>query len=92
MALLRICERAGLGDGANAELSFEHTETYPITISDPLPRRTSNAWSVFRGLADHASQYGRGAGHCRSTVTYGETLFRQVFADRDAMAATSNSI
>lgn len=29
MALLRICERTGLGDGANAELSFEHTETYP---------------------------------------------------------------
>ena len=46
MALLRICERAGLGDGANAELSFEHTETYPITIGDPFAeKRTSDAWS-----------------------------------------------
>ena len=86
MALLRICERAGLGDGANAELSFEHTETYPITISDPFAEEDERhlEWYFEDWLIMPFANTVEAQAIAASTVTYGETLFRQVFADRDA--------
>ena len=88
MALLRICERAGLGDGANAELSFEHTETYPISISDPFAEADEQRleWYFEDWLVMPFTNTVEAQAAAASTVTYGETLFRQVFADPRAYA------
>ena len=62
MALLRICERAGLGDGTNTELSFEHTETgYPLKAGQSDP----GSAGVFAGLRAWVTVNSR-RGHRRS--------------------------
>jgi tetratricopeptide (TPR) repeat protein len=86
MPTIRIQEHPNQPNNANATLSFDHGAEYPITITDPFSEQEEKLLEWY--FEDHlqfpfldqikASQV------ANSITTYGETLFKQVFADPKA--------
>ncbi len=88
MAVIRIREISGEQSSPNATLSFEHGEEYPITISDPFSEVEEQqlAWYFEDHLRFPFTRKVQAKAAAGSIITYGEALFGQVFADREAYA------
>src|SRR5437762_8990016 len=86
MSIIRISECTQESDGSNATLSFEYSETYPITITDPFTeedeQRLEWYFEKYTQFPFTDQVKARNAG--KSIFTYGEKLFKQVFANPDA--------
>jgi tetratricopeptide (TPR) repeat protein len=83
-----ITIREAEGHGRNAELHFEHGETFPLTIQDPfIPEEEQRlAWYFEEHLRFPFTNQDIAAQAAASIRSYGEALFNQVFADRRAYA------
>ncbi len=88
MAVIRIREISGEQSSPNATLSFEHGEEFPITVSDPFSEAEEQqlAWYFEDHLRFPFTRKVQAKAAASSIITYGEALFRQVFADREAYA------
>jgi tetratricopeptide (TPR) repeat protein len=88
MAVIRIREHTGEQGSPNAILSFEHGEEFPITISDPFSEaeELQLAWYFEEHLRFPFTRKVQAKAAVGSIITYGEALFGQVFADREAYA------
>jgi tetratricopeptide (TPR) repeat protein len=88
MAVMRIREISGEQSSPNATLSFEHGEEFPITISDPFSEAEEQqlAWYFEDHLRFPFTRKVQAKAAAGSIITYGEALFGQVFADREAYA------
>jgi tetratricopeptide (TPR) repeat protein len=88
MAVIRIREHTGEPGSPNAILSFEHGEEFPITISDPFAEGEEEklAWYFEEHLRFPFTRKVQARTAADSIVTYGETLFGRIFADREAYA------
>jgi hypothetical protein len=88
MAVIRIRELAGEQGSPNAILSFEHGEEFPITISNPFAEGEEEqlAWYFEEHLRFPFTRNVQAKAAADSINTYGEALFGQVLADREAYA------
>ncbi len=88
MAVIRIREHTGEQGSPNAILSFEHGEEFPITISDPFSEAEEQqlAWYFEEHLRFPFTRKVQAKTAADSINTYGEALFGQIFADREAYA------
>ncbi len=88
MAVIRIREHTGEQGSSNAILSFEHGEEFPITISDPFSEAEEQqlAWYFEEHLRFPFTRKVQAKTAADSINTYGEALFGQIFADREAYA------
>src|SRR6266487_2543447 len=86
MAVIRIREHTGEQGSPNAILSFEHGEEFPITISDPFSEAEEQqlAWYFEEHLRFPFTRKVQAKTAADSINTYGEALFGQIFADREA--------
>jgi len=89
MAVIRIREVPGSSDGSSAVVSFDHGEEYPITIKDPFSEAEEQQleWYFEEHLRFPFMRKVQAKTAADSVVTYGETLFKQVFADPEAYVA-----
>ena len=86
MAVIRIQEQSGGPNGANAALIFNSGPQYPITMSDPFSREEEETleWYFEEYLKFPFIKGETVRTAVASITTYGEKLFNQVFANRDA--------
>ena len=85
MAVIRIREIPGSPNGSSAVVSFDHGEEYPITIKDPFSTTDEEQqleWYFEEHLRFPFTRKVQAKAAADSIITYGETLFEQVFADR----------
>ena len=89
MAVIRIREISGSPDGSSAVVSFDHGEEYSITIKDPFSEADEQQleWYFEEHLRFPFTRKVQAKAAADSIITYGETLFEQVFADRKAYVA-----
>ena len=85
MTLISIRERNG-PDGANATVSFDGQGEYPVTVSPPFSDEEEDRleWYFEQHLRFPFTEQVRAHAAAASVATYGERLFDQVFADRQA--------
>ncbi len=88
MTLITIRERRDSPDGTNATLSFDHQGEYPITITPPFSPEDEQRleWYFEQHIRFPFVQQVRARQAADSIAAYGEALFNQVFADREAFA------
>jgi hypothetical protein len=86
MAAIRIEERAQ--NEFNAVVSFDGSGEYPAKIADPFSpeEETRLEWYFEEHLRFPFTDQVKAREAGESIKAYGEMLFRQVFADRDAFA------
>jgi tetratricopeptide (TPR) repeat protein len=86
MALIRIREQAHEADSFKATLIFEGGEEYPITIQDPFSEKEERLleWYFEEYLEFPFIEQVTAQQAGDSVTTYGEKLFQEVFADKDA--------
>ncbi|MCI0485172.1 MAG: CHAT domain-containing protein [Blastocatellia bacterium] len=86
MPLIKISERPDAADGTNASVSFDNGGDYPITVSDPFSTKeeTLLEWYFEEYLRFPFVGEVEANAAAESIARYGEALFNQVFADRDA--------
>src|SRR5438874_1780201 len=87
MVQIQIRERPAGPDGSNATVSFDNTGEYPITISDPFAEPEEEQlleWYFEEHLRFPFLEQVKAQKAAASISTYGETLFKQVFADPEA--------
>jgi tetratricopeptide (TPR) repeat protein len=89
MPTIRIQEHPNQPNNANATLIFDHGAEYPITITDPFsPEEEENLeWYFEDHLQFPFLDQVKASQTAASITTYGETLFKQVFADPKAYLA-----
>ena len=95
MTTITIRERPGAAPGApNAELSFDHGAVYPITVADPFSKEEEEnlEWYFETHLQFPFTDQVRAAETAAGITRYGQALFDQVFADRQAFAAYSRAL
>jgi hypothetical protein len=88
MALIRIREHAATAEGFEATVSFDDGTEYPITIRDPFSEKDEERleWYFEEWLCFPFTRQVEAQQAAASVVAYGESLFKQVFADPDAYA------
>ena len=88
MTQLTIRQRAPQPDGSNACLVFDHGEEYPITVSDPFDEGQEERleWYFEQHLRFPFTRQVDAQQAAASITAYGEALFEQVFAERQAYA------
>src|SRR5437870_8839650 len=88
MALIRIREYAATAEGFEAAVSFDDGTEYPITIRDPFSQKDEERleWYFEEWLRFPFTRQVEAQRAAASVVAYGESLFKQVFADPDAYA------
>src|SRR5579859_5892805 len=86
MTVIRIREIPGSSDGSSAVVSFDHGEEYPITIKDPFSEAEEQQleWYFEEHLRFPFTRKVQARAAADSIITYGETLFKQVFSDPEA--------
>jgi tetratricopeptide (TPR) repeat protein len=86
--MTNISIREQTGNAADALLIFDHGEQYAITIRDPFAKgdEARLEWYFEQYLRFPFTNQVRAQEAAASITVYGETLFRQVFADPDAYA------
>src|SRR6266496_164540 len=87
MAVIRIREIPGSPNGSSAVVSFDHGEEYPIAIKDPFSTTDEEQqleWYFEEHLRFPFTRKVQAKAAADSVITYGETLFKQVFADPEA--------
>src|SRR5690242_15846503 len=86
MEVIRIQEQSGGPNGANAVVSFNYGPQYPVTISDPFSPKEEETleWYFEEYLRFPFIKGVKVQTAVASITTYGEKLFNQVFANRDA--------
>ncbi len=86
MALIRIQEQAGGPNGSNATVSFENGPPYPLTVGDPFTEEEEKRleWYFEEHLQFPFTNQVLATTIAASIPTYGEALFKQVFADPEA--------
>ena len=90
MAVIRIREIPGSPNGSSAVVSFDHGEEYPIAIKDPFSTTDEEKqleWYFEEHLRFPFTRKVQAKAAADSVITYGETLFKQVFADPEAYVA-----
>jgi len=86
MTLIRIRERSGETGGSSATVSFDQGEEFPLTISYPFsePEEKLLEWYFEEHLRFPFVKQVDVQKAASSITRYGEALFDQVFANRDA--------
>ncbi len=86
MKTITIKEERKLETGFEATLSFDRTDEYPITITNPFNSKQERQleWYFERWLRWPMLDQVRANNTITSIKTYGENLFEQVFINRDA--------
>ena len=86
MKTITIKEERKLETGFEATLSFDHTDQYPITITNPFSSKQERQleWYFEHWLDSPTAYQVRAKNTVTSIQTYGEQLFEQIFAQRDA--------
>ena len=94
MTTIQVREREGATTGPNAGLSFNGEPEYPITISDPFSPEEEALleWYFEEHLQFPFVKQVDAARATASVTSYGEKLFAQVFADRDAYARYKGAV
>jgi len=89
MPTIRIQEHPNQPNNANATLSFDHAQEYPITVTDPFSEQEEKLLEWY--FEDHLQfpflDQVKASHAAASITTYGETLFKQVFTDPKAYLA-----
>lgn len=85
MAVIRIQERDGQTEGFSASVSFDYGPEYPVTIQRPFSKEQEEqlAWYFEDYLAFPFTKQVKAQEAAASITTYGETLFKQIFANPD---------
>ncbi len=93
MTVVRIRERAGEHDDANTVVSFDYGEEYPVSIADPFSEAEEARleWYFEGWLRFPFTNQVHAREAAQSITTYGEVLFKQLFADPDAYASYKSS-
>ncbi len=88
MAVIRIQERSEESGSFHATLSFQYGAEFSITIKDPFTEAEEErlAWYFEEHLRFPFTRKVQAKAAADSIISYGEALFGQVFADRDAYA------
>jgi hypothetical protein len=78
MTIIRIHERLGLGQDANAELSFDATDTYPVQVTNPFSEAEEQRleWYFEQWLRFPFIDEVKARDAEASITRYGETLFQ----------------
>lgn len=86
MPVITIREREATTGGFKAELSFDQTGSYPITVTKPFSGQEEELleWYFEEHLRFPFVEGTKAAAAAESVTRYGETLFKQVFADTEA--------
>jgi tetratricopeptide (TPR) repeat protein len=87
MTVITICELNTTETGFKAELSFDGKNRIPITINNPFSAKEERRleW-YFEGWLEHPMlDTNKAETAANSVKTYGETLFEQVFNNRQAL-------
>src|SRR5579884_1584848 len=88
MAVIRIQEQHGGPNGANAAVSFDDGPPYPVIVNDPFSQEEGKEkaleWYFEEYLTFPFTKGVKARQAAASLTTYGEALFGQVFAHRDA--------
>lgn len=92
MSVIRIREIPGSSNGSggsnspNALVSFEHGEEFPVTIQNPFSEAEEErlAWYFEEYLHFPFTRNVLAEEAAQSIIAYGQALFEQVFADRQA--------
>ena len=86
MKTITIKEERKLETGFEATLSFHHTDEYPITITKPFNSKQERQleWYFEHWLQWPMLDKVRANNAVTSIQSYGEQLFEQIFANRDA--------
>jgi hypothetical protein len=71
-----------------ATISFDHGPLYPITVRNPFSEENERVleWYFEEHLHSPFTNQVKALNAGKSITTYGESLFNQVFADRNAFA------
>jgi len=88
MHTISIHERGGEAESPNAAVSFDGEGEYPITVRNPSSPQEEKRleWYFEQHLRFPFADQVEARAAAASVTAYGETLFNQVFADRDAYA------
>ena len=95
MTLISIRERPNGPAGSNATLSFDGLGEYPVTVRDPFEGTDGEArleWYFEGHLRLPFADTVKAREAAASVALYGEALFEQVFADRQAFARYSGAL
>lgn len=94
MTLVSIREQVGAADGPNATLSFDNEGVYPLTIRDPFSGQMEKllGWYFEEYIRFPFTHHAQAQQAADSITAYGETLFKQVFADRQAFAIYQDAL
>ncbi|HEY6406709.1 MAG TPA: CHAT domain-containing protein, partial [Ktedonobacteraceae bacterium] len=94
MTLIRIREQTGGQNGSNATLSFADGGDYAITIHDPFSKEQEEQleWYFEEHLDFPFLQQVKAQTAAASIDSYGETLFKQLFADPEAYATYKDAL
>ena len=94
MTLIRIAEKNMDTDGPNAVVSFNQGEEFPVTISVPFSEQEEELleWYFEEHLRFPFVKKVDAERAAANITRYGEALFDQVFADRDAYARYTECI
>ncbi len=81
--IIRIREQAEQDGTFSAMVSFDHGPEYPITVRDPFTKEQEQEleWYFEEHLRFPFTKKVRANDAAKSIITYGETLFQQVFQD-----------
>lgn len=89
--MITICIREYISEQnrTNAIVSINDDEEYPATIKDPFSQKEEHEleWYFEEHLSFPFLEEIRARNAAKSIITYGETLFQQVFQNPDAYAA-----
>lgn len=93
MSIIRIREQHE-EEGWNARVIFDNAAEYPITIQNPFSEKDEEllAWYFKEHLRHPFTDEELARRAARSIQRYGETLFDQIFSDRNAYAQYKDSI
>src|SRR5579859_2689758 len=88
MTVIRIQEHPGGQNNSNAIVSFDYGPEYPITVRDPFSEEEEQLleWYFEEHLRFPFTREVTAKEAATSISAYGELLFNQVFADREAYA------
>src|SRR5229473_514555 len=94
MTVIRIREQSAGPDGSNATVSFNDRGDYPLTIQDPFSKEDEERleWYFEEHLDYPFLNQVKARTIAASITTYGEALFKQVFADAEAYAAYKDAL
>lgn len=88
MTVITIQQTGNIGERFRASVSFDHQGQYPLTIGSPSSEQQEEAleWYFEQHLRFPFTDQVKAGEAAESITHYGETLFRQVFADPEAQA------